>query len=113
MEKNSGLHVIKPYQIPVTLDYEPSITIQVSVYNFTHQLLLLLLDEELFGNPSNLDIDYNNYFGKYQSPNNFINCIHSGKWYQNAHQYLCKLSNDFLVGIIFSSDQSTFADGKK
>ena len=68
----------------------------------------------LFGNIDNLDIDPDNPFGRYKSPDNFLSTVNSGKRYARAYSNMINdPKNEFLVPIIFSSDETKVSNQGK
>ena len=64
--------------------------INVTVFDFKTQLLSLLNDKTLFGNIENLDIDPQNTFGPYKTPDNILSAVNSGMRYRNAYKIMIK-----------------------
>jgi hypothetical protein len=81
-------------------------TIYVTCFNFTSMLRSLLTDEKLFGDLTNLDVNKNNPFAKYNSRNKKISCSNGASWYKHAWSKLCLDPQDFLVPIIFACDET-------
>ena len=98
-------------QIDTDVGKEP---IEVTVFDFKTQLLSLLQDETLFGNINNLDIDPDNPFGPYKSPDNVLSAVNSWKHYARAYSNMINdPENEFLVPIIFSSDETKVSNQGK
>jgi hypothetical protein len=70
------------------------------------QLYSLITDKSLTGDLTQLDVNPEDPFSKYQSPNGRLGAFNSGKWYTTAHTQLCTKSNDWLCGIIYACDET-------
>ena len=100
----------RPEKVVITL---PSIVPQVPKkielvrFQFRYMLESLLTDPDLVGDLSNLDVNQDDPFGQYRSPNNVLSCVNSGRWYMHAYKHLCKDPKDFLLcPIIMASDEA-------
>ena len=62
---------------------EPNYAVDVVTFDFESMLNSLLTDPS-FTNPENLVMNPDNPFGKYKSPGNQLDEIHSGRWYRDA-----------------------------
>jgi hypothetical protein len=66
----------------------------------------LITDKSLTGNITQLDVNLDDPFARYQSPNGRLGTFNSGAWYAKAHDKLCTQPNDWLCGIIYACDQT-------
>jgi hypothetical protein len=80
--------------------------IQVTCLNFTNQLHALRTDPVLVGNLDNLDGNRDDPFAKYVPPSGCLSTVNSGAIYNLAYKNCCRKPNDFLVGIIFTCDET-------
>ena len=93
---------------------QPAQTIDITVFNFTGQLVSLLNDQSLFGDIATLDVNPKDVFGKYKVPGGKLSSINSGKRYKDAYQQMIQDTNkDFLLPIIFACDETKLSGGKK
>src|SRR5688500_14606308 len=60
---------------------------------------------------SNLVVNKNDRFAKYESPTGKLCKVNSGSWYQNTYSTMIKDSEKyFLMSIIFAMDKTTFSN---
>jgi hypothetical protein len=86
--------------------------IQLTWFNSTNQLHAFLSDPAaLVGNLDNLDV--NDPFAKYASPSGRLLTVNSGAIYNLEYKNRCKKANDFLVGIIFTCNETKLQKGSK
>jgi len=106
-----------PVQVPICLPAMGGVAeTQINLVRFQFRAMLesLLTDPDLVGNISNLDVNQDNPFGMYQSPNNVLSCVNSGRWYRKAYKALVKdPKKDFLCPIIMASDEAKMSQGGK
>ena len=110
------LHLQKsrPQQIPTSLPGPVQQVVQTTCFNFTNQLFTLVSDIALFGNLDNLDVNLDNPFGKYVSPNGILSTTNSGQWYNTAYRHeVMDPDNDFLMPIIMACDETHLRSGGK
>jgi hypothetical protein len=63
---------------------------------------------------SNLDVNPENPFGKYETADKCLSTVNSGAWYQQAYKHLVKDPvKDFLVPIVFACDETKLAKSGK
>ena len=95
-----------PYKVPITFP-EDNLRIEVTKFNFTAQLYSLLTDSQLTGSLDQLDVNPDNPFEQYKSPDGMLGPFNSGSWYHKAWKHLCQPdSNDWLCSIIFGCDET-------
>ena len=98
-----------PYQVRTILETNTNTPqyLDVTVFNFKNQLLNLLGDKSLFGDIENLDVNPDNPFGKYTSPNKVLSTVNSGKRYKKAYRsMITDPENQLLLPIIFATDET-------
>ena len=95
----------------IILPGEPQLPVMVTHCNFKPELMSLL-DNPVFKNIDNLDMNPNDPFSKYESPLGCINCFNADKWYLDSHRNTLENSNDFLLPIISSFDESVLSNDK-
>jgi hypothetical protein len=78
LEKWLNFQDSRPQQIPTLLPGPLHQVVQMTTFNFTNQLFTLVSDQALFGNLDNLDVNDDNPFGKYVSPNGLLSTVNSG-----------------------------------
>jgi hypothetical protein len=77
---------------------EDDLSIQITRFDFLSQFYSLITDKSLTGDLTQLDVDLEDPFSKYQSPNGRLGAFNSGKWYAK--------SNDWLCPIIYACDET-------
>jgi hypothetical protein len=82
------------------------LSIQVTRFDFLYQLFSLITEKSLTGDFTRLDVNPEDPFSKYQSPNGRLGAFNSGKWYAKAHAHLCTKPNDWLCPIIYACDET-------
>ena len=110
-----SLQLTAPYTVTTLLETngQPD-KIEVTVFDFRTQLVSLLQDKTLFGNLENLDVNPDNVFGKYQSPNKVLSTVNSGKRYKVAYKTMINSPDkEFLVPIIFATDETKISNQGK
>jgi hypothetical protein len=106
LEKWLNFQHSRPQQIPTLLPGPLHQVVQTTTFNFTNQLFSLVSDQALFGNLDNLDVNDDNPFGKYVSPNGLLSTVNSGQWYNSAYQHeVNDPTKDFVMPIIFACDE--------
>ena len=106
LEKWQKLEYCRPYTIPIQFP-EDNLQIDTTVFDFTHQLFSLFNDPKLTGSLDKLDVNTDNPFTKYKSPDGLVGTFNSGKWYDKAWDFHCRPgSNDWLCPIIFACDET-------
>ena len=87
---------------------------QTTTFDFANQLFTLVSDQALFGNLDNLDVNVDDPFGKYVSPNGLLSTVNSGQWYNSAYQHKVNdPTKDFVMPIIFACDKTHLGKGGK
>ena len=100
------LEKCRPYTESLTFS-EDNLTIQITKFDFESQFYSLISDEKLTGSLDKLDVNPEDPFTQYQSPDGRVGSFNSGSWYRNAWQNLCAPeSNDMLCPIIFGCDET-------
>ena len=108
-----------PVAIPVSLENDSRVNnpieycrghrdvVHTMTFDFVEQLKDLLSDTYIFGNLSNLDVNPNDPFGKFERDDGCVDEVNSGSWYNNAHSFYVQQPNDeFLLPIIFYIDKT-------
>jgi hypothetical protein len=91
----------------VTIVYhEDDLSIKVTRFDFLSQFYSLITDKSLTGDITQLDVNPDDPFARYQSPNGQLGAFNSGTWYAKAHDNLCTQPNDWLCGIIYACDET-------
>jgi hypothetical protein len=109
IEKWQQLQYCRPETIQLTLPGDGKV-IPVTRFPFVNMLYSLLSDPLFVSDISNLDVNPNDPFGKYQSKDDFLTTVNSGAWYQTAYKNLVKDPNkDFLLPICFACDETKLA----
>ena len=104
----------RPQQIPTMLPGPLNQVVQTTCFNFTTQLYSLVSDRVLFGQLDNLDVNPDDPFGKYVSPNGLLSTTNSGAWYNTAyHHEVNDPSKDFMMPIIMACDETHLRKGGK
>ena len=80
----------RPQQIPTTLPGPVIQVVQTTCFNFSQQLYNLVADRALFGTLHNLDVNFNDPFGKYVPSNGLLSTTNSGQWYNQAYHHEVK-----------------------
>ena len=97
---------IRPYQIPVNFD-EDGLKIEVTVFDFISQLYSLLIDVNLVGDLTCLDVNQDQPFSKYVPKDGLVGTFNSGTWYNKAWTHCCDpASDDWMCPIIFGIDET-------
>ena len=95
--------------IPVTL-HPDSFQTEVVVFD-VEQMLMSLFDNKELNQDQNLVVNFDNYFSKYEPPDNQFGEINSGTWYTTAYNNcIDDPENDFLCPIVLSNDKTTLLD---
>ena len=106
VEKLAQLQFCRPETIPLTLPGD-GVVVPVTRFPFINMLYSLLSDPGLVSDLSNLDVNPNNPFGKYESEGDYLTTVNSGAWYQTAYKNLIKdPEKDFLLPICFACDET-------
>ena len=82
---------------------QTSITAKVPVFNFKSLVVSLLLDP-LIMLEENLLMTDQSYIDPSNATLYVFGDIHTGYWFKNAHQHLCKKEDDLLCPLIFFID---------
>jgi hypothetical protein len=85
---------------------EDDLSIEVTRFDLLSQLYSLITDKSLTGDITQLDVNPDDPFARYQSPNGRLGAFNSGTWYAKAHGNLCTQPNDWLCGIIYAWDET-------
>ncbi len=113
IEKWQKLQHCRPETIQLTLPGDGKV-IPVTRFPFVNMLYTLLSDPVIMSDFSNLDVNPDNPFGKYESPGNYLSTVNSGSWYDKAYKNLVKdPTKDFLVPIVFACDETKLAKSGK
>jgi hypothetical protein len=65
------------------------------------------MDKSLTGDITQLDVNPDDPFARYQSPKGRLGTFNTEKWYAKAHNFLCTPnSNDWLCPIIYACDET-------
>ena len=70
------------------------------------------MQQLLFGDISNFDVNICDSLSKYKSKINVLNFVSSDIWYENSHKPHCIMEKS-LLGIIFSFDNSVLLNDDK
>jgi hypothetical protein len=71
-------------------------------------------DRALFGNLDNLDVNVDDPYGKYLSPNGLLSPVNLGQWYNSAYHHKVKdPSKDLMMPIIFACNKTHLQKGGK
>jgi hypothetical protein len=101
-----NLEHCRPTQVTIVFP-EDDLSINVTRFDFISQFYSLITDKSLTGDITQLDINLDDPFARYQSPNGRLGAFNSGKWYASAHDLLCTPnSNDWLCPIIYACDKT-------
>ena len=93
-------------QMPIIFP-EDNLKIEVTTWNFVHQFYSLITCPELVSDITQLDVNPDNPFSKYNPTDKRLNCFHSGKWYYKAWKNLISPdTNEWLCPIIFACDET-------
>jgi hypothetical protein len=88
---------------------EDDLSIEVTRFVFISQFYSFITDKSLTGDITQLDVNPDDPFARYQSPNGRLGAFNSGKWYLKAHDFLCTPNfNDWLCPIIYACDETLF-----
>jgi hypothetical protein len=85
---------------------EDDLSIEVTRFDFLNQLYSLITDKSLTGVITQLDVNPDDPFAKYQSPNGRLGAFNSGSWYAKAHDKRCTEPNNWLCLIIYACDET-------
>jgi hypothetical protein len=77
----------RPTQVTIVFP-EDDLSIEVTRFDFPSQFYLLITDKSLTGNITQLDVNLDDPFLRYQSPNGRLAAFNSGTWYAKAHDKL-------------------------
>jgi hypothetical protein len=64
---------------------EDNLSIQIKRFDFLSQFYSLITDKSLTGDLTQLGVNPEDHFSKYQSLNGKLGAFNSGKWYAKAH----------------------------
>jgi hypothetical protein len=104
----------RPQQIPTLLPGPVEQIVQTTCFNFARQLYTMVSDQALFGALDNLDVNADDRFGKYVSPNELLSTTNSGQWYKDAYRHEVKdPAKDFMMPIIMACDETYLRKGSK
>jgi hypothetical protein len=84
---------------------EDNLSIEVTKFDFLSQLYSSITDKSLTGDITQLDVNPDDPFARYQSPNGRLGAFNYGTWYAQAHDQLCTKQNDWLCPIIYACDE--------
>src|SRR5687768_7836626 len=75
-------------------------------------MLSSLLNDKSINKLSNLVVNKNDRFAKYEPPTGKLGEVNSGSWYQNAYSTMISKDpeKDFLMPIIFAMDKTTISN---
>ena len=106
IERRFNLEHCRPTQVTIVFP-EDDLSIEVTRFDFISQFYSLITDKSLTGDITQLDVNPDDPFARYQSPNGRLGAFNSGKWYSRAHDFLCTPhSNDWLCPIIYACDET-------
>jgi hypothetical protein len=105
IERRFNLGHCRPTQATVVF-LEDDLSIQITRFNFLSQFYSLITDKSLTGDLTQLDVNPEDPFSKYQSPNGRLGAFNSGKWYAKTHAHLCTKPNDWLCLIIYACNET-------
>lgn len=106
IERLAKLQYCRPESVQLTLPGDAKV-IPVTRFPFINMLYSLLSDPNLVSDLSNLDVNTQNPFGKYESDGGYLSTVNSGAWYHKAYKNLIKdPSKDFLLPICFACDET-------
>ena len=109
LERYSNLQNLRLEIKLVTLPPD-NLQLNVTCFNFTSMLSDLMNDKSL-NKISNLVVNKEDRFAKYESPNGKLGVVNSGYWYQNAYTTMIQDPvKDFLLPIIFAMDKTTISN---
>ena len=91
-----------PTNITVQLS-QSNIPAKVTKFDFKSLIVSLLLDP-LIMDSANLLMTEQSFIDPCNAHHDSFGDIHTGYWFRNAHQYLCKNDNDLLCPLIFFID---------
>ena len=106
LESWLGLSYLRPKQADIGLPGPLTQIIPVTYFEFTDMLESLLTTKDLFSDLDNLDVNRNDPYSRYSSPDGKLSCPNSSQWYKNAWKHCCKEPEDMLVPIIFACDET-------
>ena len=106
IERLAKLQYCRPESVQLTLPGDDKV-IPVTRFPFVNMLYSMLSDPNLVLDLSNLDVNPQNPFGKYESEGGYLSTVNSGAWYQKAYKNLIKdPDKDFLLPICFACDET-------
>jgi hypothetical protein len=105
IERRFHLEHCRPTQVTIVFP-EDDLSIEVTRFDFLSQFYSLITDKSLTGDITQLDVNPDDPFARYQSPNGRLGAFNSGKWYAKPHDNLCTQPNDWLCGIIYACDET-------
>jgi hypothetical protein len=87
IERRFNLEHCRPTQVTIVFP-EDDLSINVTRFDFISQFYSLITDKSLTGDITQLDVNPDDPFVRYQSPNGRLGAFNSGKWYARAHDFL-------------------------
>jgi hypothetical protein len=107
IERRFNLEHCRPTQVTIVFP-EDDLNIKVTRFDFISQFYSLITDKSLTGDITQLDVNPDDPFVSYQSPNGRLGTFNSGKWYARAHDFLCtpNSNNDWLCPIIYACNET-------
>ena len=106
IERLAKLQYCRPESVQLTLPGDDKV-IPVTRFPFINMLYSMLSDPNLVSDLSNLDVNPQNPFGKYESEGGYFSTVNLGAWYQKAYKNLIKdPDKDFLLPICFACDET-------
>jgi hypothetical protein len=106
IERRFHLEHCRPTQVTIAFP-EDDLSIEVTRFDFLSQLYSLITDKSLTGDITQLDVNLDDPFATYQSPNGRLGAFNSGAWYVKAHDKLCTQPDDWLCGIMCTCMHAT------
>jgi hypothetical protein len=106
IERRFNLGHCRPMQATVVFPEHDLSIEMITRFDFLSQLYSLITNKSLAGDLAQLDVNPEDSFSKYQSPNRRLGAFNSGKWYAKAHTQLCTNFNDWLCPIIYACDET-------
>jgi hypothetical protein len=82
------------------------LSIQITRFDFLSQIYSLITDKSLSGDLTQLDVNPEDPFSKYQYPNGRFEAFNSGKLYTKAHAQLCTKPNDWLCPSVYACNKT-------
>jgi hypothetical protein len=105
LEHRFHLEHCRPTHVTVVFP-EDDLSIEVTRFDFLSQFYSLITDKSLTGDITQLDLNPDDPFAGYQSPNERLSTFNSGAWYAQAHDKLCTKPNDWLCPIIYACNET-------